>query len=462
MKFHHHRSLFRRLFLGFLAVMMFIWLCNLVWDFHEARSVRKKGQTQQLRATALRILVIAKTLEGHPDQQAAIIKRMEELHYPFYDENKWYIPRLQTQVWKGRDLVYVTSAPGLPPTVASAPPSAQPMDDSWASTIETDPASGYTVRMATEIVGQWWLGTASVGYYLLPVLYSFPFLLLPAWFIIGIGLRPLKSIVGEIEERSVSDLCPLASSPYKELSPLVSSVNRLMDRLSERLTREKEFLIDAAHELKTPLAIIQLHADALAKNSDPQRIKDSTGGLCQGVARATHTVHQLLALERSSGDRDRFELQAMDLVDFVRHRIVLAAPLALPRGIDIEFQSPETCTLPLHRETAAALFDNLIINAVKYSPDNAHVLVCVSSDALDTKFIVSDQGPGIPAELHKKVFERFFRLGGHEKTGSGLGLAIAERAATRNNASIQLYEGSNGVGLTVVVVFHNDGTKLPA
>jgi signal transduction histidine kinase len=462
MKFHHHRSLFRRLFLGFLTVMLSIWLVNLVWDIHETKTSKKKAQTQQLRATALRILVIVQTVADRPDQLAAVVQRMEKLHYPFYDENNWYVPRLQTQVWKGHDLVYVSSEPGLPPTIASAPPSEQPMDSSWASAIETDPATGYTVRMATEIVGAWFWRTSSVGYYFLPVLYSFPFLLLPAWFIIGIGLRPLKSIVSEIEERSESDLCALAPSPYKELSPLVSSVNRLMDRLSERLMREKEFLIDAAHELKTPLAIIQLHADSLAKNSDPQRIKDSTGGLAQGVARATHTVHQLLALERSSGDRDRFELQATDLVDFVRHRIVLAAPLALPRGIDIEFQSPETCTLPLHRETAAALIDNLIINAVKYSPDNAHVLVSVTSDERGVRFSVADQGPGIPVELRKKVFERFFRLGGQEKTGSGLGLAIAERAATRNNASILLAEGANGIGLMVVVEFRSDREKLSA
>jgi two-component system sensor histidine kinase QseC len=307
--------------------------------------------------------------------------------------------------------------------------------------------------MSTEVIGEWLLQVSSIGYYLEPLLFSLPLLLIPAFFIIRVGLRPLKTIVGEIEERSATDLSPLAPSPYRELSSLVTSVNRLMERLTERLEREKEFLLDAAHELKTPLSIIQVNADSLNNSLTPQRQQEATEGLRQGVGRATHTVHQLLALARSDSDRDNADLQDIDLVELVRDRMAQAVQLATLRGIELELHSPEACHLPLNRESMASLLDNVISNAIKYSPSDSPVLVSVKQAEGKVELTVADQGPGIPPELRQKVFERFFRLPGQDQPGSGLGLAIAERAASRNNGKISLCAGERGAGLTVVVEF---------
>jgi signal transduction histidine kinase len=277
--------------------------------------------------------------------------------------------------------------------------------------------------------------------------------------IVKVGLRPLNSIVKDIEERSASDFSPLADSPYSELSPLVHSVNRLMERLTERLECEQEFLADAAHELKTPLAVIQINADSLVNSRDPQRIDAAADGLQHGVQRATHTVHQVLALARSSTDREHAELQELNLVELVRDRLALAAHAAWQRSIEIELQSPEHCVLPLHRESMALLIDNLISNAVKYSPDRTRVAVCITADESGTTLTVTDEGPGIPLDMRKKVFERFFRLPGQDQVGSGLGLAIAERAAAHNHAAIRLDNGTEGVGLVAVVHFPNAATN---
>lgn len=452
----HGRSLFRRLLLGFMAVMLIIWLANLGLDMIETRTAKKRDMQRELRASALRILVVMQTIGDRPDQIAPMVRKMEKLHYALYSELGWYIPALQTQVWKGNRLVYQSADAGLPPTIADAGPNGQPLKDGWVVSVETDAASGVTVRMATEVIGEWMMQVSSIGYYFAPLLFSLPFLLIPAWFIIGVGLRPLKSIVGEIEERSATDLSPLASSPYQELSPLVSSVNRLMERLTERLEREQEFLVDAAHELKTPLSIIQINADAVGSARTPQRVEEATAGLHQGVQRATHTVHQLLALARSGADRDNAALQDMDLVELVCDRLALAGQIARTRGIDIELHAPERCPLPLHRESMASLVDNLVSNAVKYSHDGGRVSVCIVEEVGQVSLIVGDQGPGIPAELHAKVFERFFRLPGQDQAGSGLGLAIAERAALRNRGGIALSAGENGMGLRVTLLFQRD------
>lgn len=448
-----YRSLFQRLLLGFVAVTVAIWLCTLGWDIHDEKTSSKTYWEQEVKITARRVLVVMETISERPDDMALVAKRMEQLHYVGYKEKNLHAPLLQMQIWKGPKLVYASAGLGIPVTTPNAGAYDQPIKDSWVSWVEQDPGSRVTVRVAQEAIGGWLLSYSSIGYYLLPLLYSLPFLLIPAWFIINVGMRPLNSIVTEIEDRSASDLSPLAGSHYKELSPLVGSINRLMERLTERQEREQEFLIEAAHELKTPLAIIQVNAHSLVQARDPQRMQEASAGLSQGVHRATHTVHQLLALTRSDADGGDDDLHALDLVTLVRDRLVLAAQIVVQREIDIEFQSPESCMLALHRESMASLIDNLVDNAVKYSPQSGQVVVRVEEDKDSVRLMIADEGPGIPHELRKKVFERFFRQAGQDQAGSGLGLAIAERAATRNKAGIRLDVGLAGKGLAVIVEF---------
>jgi two-component system sensor histidine kinase QseC len=279
-------------------------------------------------------------------------------------------------------------------------------------------------------------------------IFSLPLLLLPAWLIVGIGLRPLRSIAEQIESRAVSDLTALPESKYRELSPLVDAINRLMTRLSARIEREHEFLTDAAHELKTPLAAIQINAHLLlSRSAAGQAGAEAEQGLREGVARATHMVHQLLALERARAEPGSEPLPLTDLGAFVRGRLASAAPLALQRGVELELQAVEDCRMAVHVESMAALLDNLISNAVKYSPENGRVVVRLDG----CRLTISDQGPGIAPALRQKVFERFYRVPGQEQSGSGLGLAIAERAAERNGGRITL--DSDGAGLTVTVDF---------
>ncbi|MQA18536.1 sensor histidine kinase [Rugamonas rivuli] len=454
----HNRSLFKRLLYGFISVMMLIWLANLALDVYETRTSKRRDMQRELRASALRIMVLMQTVgERPPEQIKPLVHKMEQLHYALYTELGWYIPALQTQVWRHGALVYASEDQGLPPTDAAAGPYGQPLKDGWVVSVETDAATGVTVRMATEVIGEWMLQVSSIGYYFAPLLFSIPFLLLPAWLIIRVGLRPLKSIVGEIEERSATDLSPLAPSPYLELSPLVGSVNRLMERLTERLEREQEFLIDAAHELKTPLSIIQINADTLTTTRTAQRVEDAGQGLRTGVERATHTVHQLLALARSGGDRDHTSLMPRDLVELVADRLAQAGQIAATRHVEIELQAPERCMLAMHLESMASLIDNLVSNAVKYSPEGGRVTVAIAEADGRIVLSVADQGPGIAPEMQRKVFERFFRLPDQDQAGSGLGLAIAERAAARNQGRIRLANRDDGPGLQVEVSF--DGVR---
>ena len=447
-------SLFRRLLLGFVLVMLAIWAAALVRIAYQAK-------VDQLRTTAIvnkgwtrQILLNVVSVAGDADEMRRIGAAIERLRLDMFAE-LGFQTNARTLVWKGRTLVY-SSVPDVEAPYPLATGNAPGMPDGWAGWVERDAASSITVMRSEKINADWMFTPSAAGYLLTPLAYSLPFLLLPAWFIVRHGLRPLRSMVGAIETRSAADLAPLPESPYKELAPLTGAINHLMHRLTERLTREQEFLSDAAHELKTPLSVIQINAHLLAgscASGATERIEQASEGLRDGVARATHTVHQLLAFERARSERGDAAAPPLDLLGLLRERLALAVPLASARGIEIELTAGTPVMLPLHRESMAALLDNVIGNAIKYTPDASRISARLACGPQGARLCIGDQGPGIAPELRRKVFERFYRIPGQDTAGSGLGLAIAERAAARNGATISIDDGEDGKGTLVTIAF---------
>ncbi len=439
------KSLLRRLLIGFMLVMLAIWLAALAHIVKQVK-VDKVRQTAAVnRAWTRQIMLNMQSLPPDPAALARIGQRIEDLRLDMFREFG-YPTQARIRVWLGRQLAY-DSAPGAP------------LDDGWALWIERDATRGITVERREKPDSDWVFTPSAANYLLSPLVYSLPFMLLPAWLIVRVGLRPLREVAQALEARGAAELAPLPASPYRELAPVVDAVNRLMRRLSERLAREQELLADAAHELKTPLSVVQLNAHLLEASTDAAQKTEAGAGLREGVARATHAVHQLLAFERARQESTDAPLQDLDLAALLRERIAVAAPLALQRGVDIELHAPAPITLPLHRESMAALLDNVVGNAIKYSPDGARVDVCLDAGPCIT---VSDQGPGIPPTLRARVFERFYRVPGQDQAGSGLGLAIAERAAARNGARITLDGRPDGRGLAVRIAFGDAGCATPS
>lgn len=442
------KSLLRRLLAGFMLVMLGIWLAALA---HTAWQVR----VDQLRQTAIvnkawarQIMLNMRSVADKPAEMANVGAGIEALRLDMYREAGMET-RARTLIWKGERLVH-DSAPGQPaprPRQAGAGPDGE---DGWVTWVEHDAANAITVQRSERKNIDWLFKPSAASHLFTPLIYSLPVLLLPAWFIVRIGLRPLRTIARAVERRGSADLAPLPDSPYRELSPLVDAINRLMKRLSERLEREQEFLADAAHELKTPLSVVQINAHLLETTADAGQRRQASAGLREGVARATHTVHQLLAFERARAGAGE-TTPRLDLAALVRDRLAVAAPLAMQRAVEIELDAEAPCMLPLHRESMAALLDNVIGNAIKYSPDGGRVDVTV--DQRGPCVAIGDQGPGIAPELRARVFERFYRVPGQDVAGSGLGLSIAERAAARNGARIRLDHGPGGQGLSVVIAF---------
>ena len=447
-------SIFRRLMLGFGIVIISVALLGMTYVLMEAKLNQRARTASENKAHTREILVQMVMLAGQAPQQLDALRAIEKIRSEMYLELDFH-SHMRLRVWQHQQLLY-NSQPQLPAVLPEAGSAAASHGNTWVRWVERDPNTDLTVERSHEVDDEWMLSMSGVSFLLSSTVFSLPLLLLPAWLIVGIGLRPLRSIADDIEQRSDADLTPLPDSQYRELSPLVSAINHLMLRLQHRIDNEREFLTDAAHELKTPLAAIQINAHLLLSRCAPdptQRSTEAGQGLRDGVARATHMVHQLMALERARAEPSPDSLPLIDLGNIVRDRIASAAPLAMQRGIEIEFQAELACLYPVHLESMGALLDNLISNAIKYSPENGLILVTLVPTELGCRLTLIDQGPGIDASLQQRVFERFYRIPGQEQLGSGLGLAIAERAAARNKGHISLANNVPVSGLIVTVNF---------
>lgn len=368
--------------------------------------------------------------------------RSEEWQHMGYDP-----PTILLQVLRDGQLVHEFASPDIGRR-KRPDPAQQASDADWLYVELALPEQRVRVRRWQEVPGDWHFGLEGLTYYSRPFFLSLPVLALTAWLVLRLGFRPLRRVSQQIADRTPAHLTPLPPSPYVELAPLVDAVNALLARLREHQEGQRDFLLNAAHGLKTPLAVIQANADTLASD-DAARREAARQRLEEGVRRAGHMVHQVLSLARSEADPHTLDRREVDLVALLRDRIVLAADLAQRRGIEVELLAPDTCMLPLHRETMGSLIDNLLDNAVKYSPTGSRVEVALQADEGAVLVAVTDQGPGIPPALRAKVFERFYRPPDQDVPGSGLGLTIVERAAAQHAAQVTLGDGLDGRGLRV-------------
>jgi len=439
---------------SFAGVIVSVAIIGVLWMFYEAKVTQRTRTFSENKAHTLNILSHLVDAGARPERMLPALAAIEVNRERMFKELDYH-SRVRVRVWLDGRLLY-NSMPQLPdvlPEVAARGAYA------WVRWTAHDADNRIVVERRHEVDDEWMLTIWGVSFLLSSTFFSLPLLLIPAWLIVGIGLRPLRSIASSIAQRTDADLTPLPDSKYKELSPLVVAINGLMHRLSQRIEHEHEFLTDAAHELKTPLAAIQINAHVLMSRTGAEmaeRCAEPAAGLRSGVARATHTVHQLLALERARAEPQVAQACPLtDVADFVRERVATAAHLAVQRNIEIEFDAAPDAggALPLHLESMASAVDNLISNAIKYSPTDGRITVRLTRAAHGYRLAICDGGPGIAPDLRDKVFERFYRVPGQEQLGSGLGLAIAERGAARNGGTISLEAGEHGRGVCATITF---------
>jgi len=261
-------------------------------------------------------------------------------------------------------------------------------------------------------------------------------------------------LTGQVAARRVNalDALPAANLP-DEVQPLVLALNDLLGRLRAALERERAFMADAAHELRTPLTALHLQMAMLARASGETEREAAMSTLSAGVQRAIRLVEQMLALARQEPRADSAPVPVR-LDQLAREIVAELVPLADAGRIDLGVAAAQPATVAGDAEALRTLLRNLVDNAVRYTPPGGRVDIAIESGTAGPRVTVSDDGPGIPAEERRRVFDRFYRRAGTAPPGSGLGLAIVKAIADAHGATVTLADGPSGKGLAVTVSFN--------
>ena len=237
--------------------------------------------------------------------------------------------------------------------------------------------------------------------------------------------RPVRRLSQQLRARPEGDLNPInAPDAPRELMPLVDATNAVMTRLDGLLENQKRFVRDAAHQLRTPLAVLKVQVQS-AMRGDMQPV-DAFKEINQTVDRATLVANQMLALAKVEQLRQQPELKTLDLADVMRAVALDLSALMADKNIDFAI---ETVPAPMaaHEWMLTELTRNLLHNAIKHTPPAGSLTVRIVRDATHAALRLSDSGPGIDAELSQRLFQPF--SSGHVARGSGLGLAICKEIA---------------------------------
>ncbi|MGF6481456.1 ATP-binding protein [Paraburkholderia sp. JPY419] len=291
-----------------------------------------------------------------------------------------------------------------------------------------------------------------------PLIVLLPLLGLAVWVIVGRGLQPLRRVTSALDTRHPEALDPLPDQRLPlEVRPLVRALNGLLQRLATALDIQKAFVADAAHELRTPLAAVQIQAQLVARAKDDTARGEALADLQAGVTRATRLAEQLLALARAEPDGAAV-VGMLDLRELLQECVATYAPLAVNRGVDLGIEASEPASVTGDAEALRVMFNNVLDNATKYTPRGGSVDVSLHVEDGRPVVRIADSGPGIDPADRERVFDRFYRAGAGanrartDVTGSGLGLAIVRRIATQHHAQVSLGESPTG-GLQVIVRF---------
>lgn len=275
------------------------------------------------------------------------------------------------------------------------------------------------------------------------------------WLIIGKGLNSIKVVTNEVAHRAPTRLEPVDIEAVPvEIKPLVDALNHLFLRLQEAFEREKRFAGDAAHELRTPLAALKTQTQVALKTADITEQRKILQRVVVGVDRCAHVVQQLLILSRLVPEASELEdTTKFDLSKLAAEIIAQIGHIALEKDLDIELIAEKSALIVGNPTAIGILIRNLVDNAIRYTPEGGAIDVLVENKPRGVLLAVIDNGPGIPEELHERVFERFYRILGHKSPGSGLGLAIVQQIAALHNAKVSIGAPDSGQGLKVEVFF---------
>jgi two-component system sensor histidine kinase QseC len=466
------RSVRTVLLAGTIAALLVV-LGAAAWLGFDASEEEAQELFDARLATSGRVLeaLVARQIERATVASPIVITLPAPLEEATHDKpgplGHYYETKIAFQVWDGdaRLLVRSASAPDTPFAPLAAGFSTQAFGGRpwrvfslrsgqvWIQVAERDDARGeLSEKLALVAVT--------------PLMVGIPLLLVLLSLLIRYGLAPLSSLAEKIEARQPDSVTPLTlSRTPAEIAPVLDALNGLLVRVQDALARERRFTADAAHELRTPLAALKVHAQNAVRATSAAEREASLRRMLDGLDRAVHLAEQMLALSRAGAAGEAAPLEPVSLRRLVAEALETLQPRLRERSIRVNVTAePAGAAIEVggDRRKLGSLVSNLLDNAVRHAPEGSAIEVALRGGAGETSLEVTDEGPGIPAELRERVFESYYRIPGSTGSGSGLGLAIVREIALAHGAHVEIADAVGGRGTRVTVRFRPAESAPPA
>lgn len=268
------------------------------------------------------------------------------------------------------------------------------------------------------------------------------------------NLKPLQSLANLLSKREPHSVetIQLQETPT-ELKPVIQELNHLLQRVRDTVKREQRFIDAAAHEIRTPIAALQIHIqNAVNAHNDAERDKSLEEAL-KGLRRTTRLAEQLLTFSRISGAVDH-EVQTLLALDAICEEVIHAqTPIIEQQGQSIVLEASGDFVILAEQTKIERVIQNLIDNASKYGSPNGLITVSLKENNGLIDLSVSNDGTPIPETEKEKIFNPYYRVLGEKSSGSGLGLAIVQEIANQYQASIKITEKSANNGTKITIQF---------
>ncbi|MEG0473181.1 MAG: HAMP domain-containing sensor histidine kinase [Solibacillus sp.] len=267
------------------------------------------------------------------------------------------------------------------------------------------------------------------------------------YYVSGKVLKPLDTLNRQINNRTVHNLAETMDIPptNDEIAELTQSFNEMTDKLNEAFLMQSRFTANAAHELRTPLAVLKTKVDVFKKKNIHST--DEYDALITVFEKQIKRLSELvIALLEMTNMNDRFEHEPICLKDVLQEMIAELAPIADEKGVQL-FLDCDDSVVYGNPNLLYRAFYNLIENGIKYNVDDGKVMIEVKSNESQITCTIKDTGIGIPDELKKTVFEPFYRVDrsrSRQTGGVGLGLSIVQSIVTKHNGTIIVVDNENG------------------
>lgn len=430
-----------------IAILLFVVVQSV------AEQIAQESQDNILAASAISILDSARVVEGEisidlPYSSLSMLDRVT-------DERAFYAIRLNDEFLSGySDLPRIT-----PPSDVTAFQSTTYLDEdiriasTWRNFSALDGQAYLEISVAQTLTG---LNQSIARISRISLAVGFGFFLLSmviAMVIAQTTIRPLHRLTGSVSRRGPSDLRPLAAPVPTEMAPLVSSLNSLMTRLQKSLSRSEDFIAEAAHRVRTPMAIVRTQAEVTLRRVEKEENRQAVREMIRAVDESSRTAGQLLDHAMVSVRTDNLARESIQLDELIVDVANRLHPISELRDLEIVAKKLERTKIQGDPILVQNAIQNVLDNAVKYTDADTEITVQLDHSEGFAHIHVRDEGSGFDATEIDRLLLRFERGRNADRiVGSGLGLTIVDDIMRAHRGHITLTNNS-GAGACVTLSF---------